>query len=187
MAMYGVKMMSLVVILSCITFTSAKVYRVGDSGGWALSVDYTAWASDKTFLVGDSLVFNYDSSHTVDEVSSADYTTCTVGNSIASYNSGPTTITLNTTGTHYFICGIVGHCGVGMKLTVDVTGAGSPSASPSSVIGDSPTTTPLGTTLTPPSVGGTSNIPVESSSPVSLPLTAAVFNLIALMSVLILG
>lgn len=55
MATYVIKMVSLMAILSCITFTSAKVYTVGDSGGWALSVDYTAWTSDKTFLVGDSL------------------------------------------------------------------------------------------------------------------------------------
>lgn len=136
-------------------------------------------------------MFNYDSSHTVDEVSSDDYTTCNVGNSIMSYNSGTTTITLNTTGSHYFICGIVGHCSVGMKLTVDVTGAGgvgSPSAAPSAVTGDSPTATPFGTTLAPPTVAGsTSNIPVESSSPAVSPFAAAIFSLVALMSVLILG
>ncbi|CAI9291682.1 unnamed protein product [Lactuca saligna] len=191
MATYVIKMVSLMAILSCITFTSAKVYTVGDSGGWALSVDYTAWTSDKTFLVGDRLVFNYDSSHTVDEVSSDDYTTCNVGNSIMSYNSGTTTITLNTTGSHYFICGVVGHCSVGMKLTVDVTGAagvGSPSAAPSAVTGDSPTATPFGSTLAPPTVAGsTSNIPVESSSPVVSPFAAAIFSLVALMCVVILG
>ncbi|KAI3511028.1 hypothetical protein L1887_18169 [Cichorium endivia] len=132
MVMYGVKMMSLVVILSCTTFISAKVYEVGDSGSWALSVDYSAWTSDKTFLVGDTLVFNYDSSHTVDEVSKSDYTTCTIGNPIASYESGNTTVTLKNTGSHYFICGIVGHCSAGMKLTVDVTGADSSSMESSS-------------------------------------------------------
>ncbi|XP_076932768.1 stellacyanin-like [Bidens hawaiensis] len=187
MATYDGVMIGLVVILCLISFGSAKVYKVGGSAGWALSVDYDTWASDKTFKVGDSLVFNYDSSHTVDLVSKSDYTTCTIGNSISSYNSGPTTISLNTTGSHYFICGIMGHCGGGMKLKIDVTSDGSPSAAPtpsSSIPADSPTTTPLGTTLPPPTFGGsgTSNIPVvDSSSLASSPLLGIFFCLVATM------
>uniref|UniRef100_A0A803NMF9 Phytocyanin domain-containing protein n=1 Tax=Cannabis sativa TaxID=3483 RepID=A0A803NMF9_CANSA len=77
--------------------SSATVYTVGDTSGWAMGVDYTTWTSDKTFLVGDSLVFNYGSSHTVDEVSSSDYSSCTVGNAITSDNTGTTTISLKTT------------------------------------------------------------------------------------------
>ncbi|KAI7755533.1 hypothetical protein M8C21_023028 [Ambrosia artemisiifolia] len=183
MATYGVVVVCLMVISSHVSLGSAKDYTVGDSAGWALSVDYTKWASDKTFKVGDSLVFNYDTSHTVDLVSSTDYTTCTIGNSIASYNSGTTTIALNTTGSHYFICGIMGHCSGGMKLTVDVTSDGSPSAAPtpSAIPADSPTTTPLGTALPPPTVAGTSNIPVDSSSAAISPLVAIVFCLVALI------
>ncbi|KAL4566034.1 hypothetical protein LXL04_030143 [Taraxacum kok-saghyz] len=192
MATYGVKMVILMATLCCVTLTSAKVYTVGDLNGWTMSVDYTAWASDKTFLVGDSLVFNYASSHTVDEVSSDDYTACTVGNSIASYNSGTTTIALNTTGSHNFICGIAGHCNAGMKLTVDVTsgsgaGIGSPSAAPSSIAGDSPTTSPFGTTLAPPTVAGTNNIPLDSSSSAISLFVTAVFSLVAFMSTLIIA
>lgn len=55
MASYIVAVVGLMLTLSCITFSSAKVYTVGDSAGWALSVDYTTWASDKTFNVGDKL------------------------------------------------------------------------------------------------------------------------------------
>lgn len=76
------------------------------------------------------IVFNYGSGHTVDEVSGSDYNSCTVGNAITSDSSGATTITLKTAGTHYFICGVPGHCGSGMKLAVTV-GSGSPTASPS--------------------------------------------------------
>uniref|UniRef100_A0A164X370 Phytocyanin domain-containing protein n=1 Tax=Daucus carota subsp. sativus TaxID=79200 RepID=A0A164X370_DAUCS len=32
-----------------------KDYTVGDSSGWALSVDYSTWATGKTFNVGDNL------------------------------------------------------------------------------------------------------------------------------------
>ncbi|GAB4844991.1 hypothetical protein Ancab_038384 [Ancistrocladus abbreviatus] len=117
-----------VAILLCFAVPSlATEYTVGNSGGWALGVDYGAWASGKTFSVGDSLVFNYGSGHTVDEVIQSDYTTCTVGNAITSDNIGSTTILLKTPGIHYFICGVIGHCSSGMRLAVNV-GASSSNA-----------------------------------------------------------
>ncbi|XP_071696165.1 blue copper protein-like [Rutidosis leptorrhynchoides] len=200
MTTYNIAVLGLtVVILSCTRISSATVYTVGDTAGWALSVDYDTWASDKTFKVGDTLVFNYDTSHTVDVVTSTDYTTCAIGNSIASYTSGTTTIALKETGSHYFICGIMGHCSGGMKLTIDVTGddsvtspAPAPSSSiaaaPSSIIANSPVTTPFGTTLPDPTVAGNSNNPLDSSSAaISLPYVAVVFILAALVSQLIIG
>lgn len=33
----------------------ATVYTVGDTSGWVIGGDYSTWASDKTFAVGDSL------------------------------------------------------------------------------------------------------------------------------------
>lgn len=33
----------------------ATVYTVGDASGWVIGGDYSTWASDKTFAVGDSL------------------------------------------------------------------------------------------------------------------------------------
>ncbi|CAM8983327.1 unnamed protein product [Rhodiola kirilowii] len=126
----------------------ATDYTVGDSAGWAIGTDYDTWAKDKTFKVGDNLVFKYSSGHTVDEVKSADYSSCTIGNSISTDSSGSTTISLKTTGDHYFICGITGHCSSGMKLSVKVAAAG--------------------TTTTPP---GSSDVP-ESSSAASLAIPA---------------
>ncbi|KAL8243164.1 hypothetical protein R6Q59_009422 [Mikania micrantha] len=173
MATYGVVVLCLTLMLTCISIGSAKVIRL----------------EARPLKISMIHVFNYDSSHTVDEVTSGDYATCTVGNSIASYNSGTTTISLNTTGSHYFICGVMGHCGGGMKLTIDVAGDGSPSAAPtsSSIAADSPTTTPSGTAFSPPTVDGTSNIPVVNSSPTVSPVVAAGLGLVALMSELILG
>ncbi|KAL4278731.1 hypothetical protein GQ457_03G033580 [Hibiscus cannabinus] len=131
--------MACLLLVSCMAVPSlAKVYTVGDSSGWTTGVDYSTWTSGKTFKVGDSLVFNYPSSHTVDEVSSSDYSSCTVGNAITTDNSGATTIALNKAGTHYFICGVVGHCANGMKLAVKVEASN-----------DKPsTTTPSATTTT---------------------------------------
>ncbi|KAF9687351.1 hypothetical protein SADUNF_Sadunf02G0084600 [Salix dunnii] len=140
----------------------AKGHTVGDSSGWAIGMDYSTWTSGKTFSVGDSLVFNYGGGHTVDEVSASDYSTCTTGNAITSDSSGATTITLKTAGTHYFICGVPGHCGSGMKLAVTVAAAGS-STTPSS----SETPTSGGTTTSPAS--GTTSIykPSSNSAPTS--------------------
>ncbi|MFS7968135.1 putative Phytocyanin domain, cupredoxin [Helianthus anomalus] len=114
----------LLVLVTCGISCLAIDYTVGDSAGWSLSVDYSTWASGKKFNVGDSLVFNYGSSHTVAEVSSDDYDKCNVANSIMSYSSSPTKVTLNKTGTHYFVCGVVAHCSGGMKVAVPVTGDG---------------------------------------------------------------
>ncbi|KAL3830400.1 hypothetical protein ACJIZ3_019202 [Penstemon smallii] len=128
-------MVLMVMILCTIRAVRAAVYTVGDSSGWSISGDYGTWASDKTFAVGDTLVFNYSPGHTVDEVSETDYKSCTTGNSITSDSSGATSITLKTAGSHYFICGVPGHCTGGMKLSVSTTAAaasGGGSASPSS-------------------------------------------------------
>ncbi|KAL5777278.1 hypothetical protein ACOSP7_010205 [Xanthoceras sorbifolium] len=168
-----------VVLVFCMAAPSlATVYTVGDTSGWTLGTDYTTWTGSKTFAVGDSLVFNYGSSHTVDEVSASDYKTCTVGNAITSDNSGATTITLKTAGTHYFICGVVGHCGSGMKLAVTVgSGSSSPGTSTSS-----PTSGGNTTTKTPPSF----NTPESSLGSVVSPFVALVMTWVALF-VLILS
>jgi hypothetical protein len=85
----------------------------------------------------------------VDEVRASDYSTCTTGNAITSDSSGATTIALKTAGTHYFICGVPGHCGSGMKVAVTVAAAGS-STSPSSGTpsSDGTTTSPAGSNVT---------------------------------------
>ena len=69
-----------------------------------------------------SLVFDYPSGHTVDEVFENDYNTCSAGCGISSDNSGYTTIPLLTAGPHYFMCGVVGHYAKGIKLDVNVIG-----------------------------------------------------------------
>lgn len=51
---YKVEVVLLVLLASGISCL-AKVYTVGDTAGWSLSVDYSTWTSGKTFSVGDSL------------------------------------------------------------------------------------------------------------------------------------
>ena len=46
---------SLMVMLVAVPCVFGTDYNVGDSAGWATGVDYTTWASGKTFTKGDNL------------------------------------------------------------------------------------------------------------------------------------
>ncbi|KAE8696922.1 Uclacyanin-2 [Hibiscus syriacus] len=125
---------------------------VGDSAGWTTTGDHEGWVQGKTFTVGDTLLFNYSSSHAVDVVSKIDYDNCNSDNALSSHNDGNTVITLSNPGPMYFICPTIGHCASGMKLAVNVVAAGG--NSPSTPFGSptTPGTTPSGgSTQSPPS------------------------------------
>lgn len=118
-------------------------------------------------------MFNYPPGHTVDEVSANDYKTCTTGNAIASDSSGATSVSLKTAGPHYYICGVPGHCGGGMKLAVTVAAATSGGGSAGSPAAG--TTTPTSPTTTSPATPTTvaaPNIRPSSSAAIS-PAVAA--------------
>ncbi|PNX79335.1 blue copper protein [Trifolium pratense] len=173
--------------------TLATVHTVGDTTGWAIAVDYTTWASDKTFAVGDTLVFNYGAGHTVDEVKESDYKSCTTGNSISTDSTGATTIPLKKAGKHYFICAVPGHCIGGMKLAVKVKASSAASAAPSATPGKpSPSdgtpaatatpTTPSTTTTTTPTTHQN-----ESSATSLSPIVAMFFTVSWMIFSYILG
>ncbi|KAM1019019.1 hypothetical protein FF1_040444 [Malus domestica] len=136
----------LVLLLAAPTVYGVQ-HIVGDASGWSTSVDYDSWAASNTFTVGDTLVFNYGSSHKVDIVNQADFASCSSSNSLKTYDDGATTITLSQPGPAYFICPSAGHCGNGMKLSVNVVAAGTPSGTPSTT--PSTPTTP-GSIVSPP-------------------------------------
>lgn len=171
-------------VLYTVASSFAAVYTVGEGSGWALGVDYSGWTSDKTFVVGDTLVFNYGSGHTVDEVSDSDYKTCTVGNSISTDSSGATKIALKTAGTHNFICAVMGHCTGGMKLAVNVAAGStaSPSGTPATTTpSDASTRNTTGTTVYTPGV--TTNMPQGYSASGTLsPWMAIVTTCVALFT-----
>ncbi|KAL8030256.1 hypothetical protein ABFX02_14G274600 [Erythranthe guttata] len=148
----GCLMVVLVIICCKIPGVPAASYTVGEASGWSIGADYTTWTSDKTFAVGDTLVFNYAPGHTVDEVSANDYKSCTTGNAIATDSSGATTVALKAAGPHYFICGVPGHCGGGMKLAVTVAAS---STGGGSLSGTTTTSPPSSTTIP----GTTSPVP----------------------------
>ncbi|CAA7037974.1 unnamed protein product [Microthlaspi erraticum] len=123
------------------------VHKVGDSSGWTMmGVNYEAWASSRTFQVGDSLVFEYNNDfHDVTEVTHHDFELCDPSKPVANYQTGSDTISLSKPGLQHFICGTPGHCDLGQKVQIMVLPASlgpvaapvpgpvrSPSTSPSS-------------------------------------------------------
>ncbi|XP_043703023.1 mavicyanin-like [Telopea speciosissima] len=106
-------------VLTC----NATVYMVGDNSGWDVSTDLNSWVKGKTFNVGDSLLFQYSSGNTVNEVTRNNFNACNVTQAIQIYTGGNTTIPLTQPGDRFFVCGNKLYCFGGMKLQVHVNGA----------------------------------------------------------------
>ncbi|XP_073152183.1 uncharacterized protein [Henckelia pumila] len=171
---------------------AAMTYTVGDSLGWTVPpggpVAYQAWARGKSFVVGDTLIFNFTTNeHDVVQVTKEEFDSCSTA-STAIITTGPARITLNSSGEHYYICTIPRHCSFGQKLAINVTAAGAtvtprPSQAPSPSSGPTPpppssvtpvspstpsTTPPSGATTAPPPPGDSS---APSLAVATLPLT----------------
>ncbi|XP_038889652.1 blue copper protein-like [Benincasa hispida] len=155
--------------------SSAATYTVGDSLGWTVPPNptiYSDWASTKTFVVGDILVFNFASGrHDVTEVTKSASDSCNGSNPISVENNSPARITLTSAGDHHFICSFPGHCSNGQKLSITVRPAtSSPAPQPSS---PSPSAVPVPASVPTPSLApepsssGRSPSPSPSSSPSS--------------------
>ncbi|XP_047169653.1 mavicyanin-like [Vigna umbellata] len=123
-----------VITVMLLKTTEAEDYEVGGTTGWTTfppggASFYSKWASNFTFKVNDTLVFNFESgSHSVVELSKANYENCGVDNNIKSFNTGPARVILTGPGEFYFSCPFSGHCSSGQKLSVTVE-ASSPSPS----------------------------------------------------------
>lgn len=139
--MAAVKMQGLVAIGACLALAvlhcvAATTYDVGGSSGWTIPSSntklYTDWVKATTFKLGDKLVFKFTTNtHNVYRVSKADYDKCVTTSPMEKYETGPATITLNSTGHHYYICAYTGHCAAGQKVSIKVSTATAPSSSPS--------------------------------------------------------
>ncbi|KAB1199397.1 Blue copper protein [Morella rubra] len=143
----------------------ATEYVVGDDSVWAIPSDsnfYASWASEHTFSVGDSLVFNFDSgSHDVATVTQSSFESCDTSNSVTVSSSGPFTFVLNSTGKYYFICTFPMHCSSGQKLAISVkASSGSPPKSSTPPSGSQVPSTSAGSTQRspPPPAGAASSL-----------------------------
>ncbi|XP_030453168.2 blue copper protein 1a-like [Syzygium oleosum] len=101
----------------------ATQWTVGDGYGWNIGYNYTDWAEEKVFLVGDSLLFSYLAGfHNVLKLSNAtDFQACKKPPENEALTSGHDVIPLKTTGVKWYICGIQDHCAVfNQKLKITV-------------------------------------------------------------------
>ncbi|CAM8952086.1 unnamed protein product [Rhodiola kirilowii] len=111
----------------------ATEWIVGDKAGWTIGeVNYTNWAEDKVFQVGDTLLFNYNPEyHDVVKVDQHDFQTCTVPANGA-LKTGHDVITLATPGKKWYICGFGTHCSdYKQKLVITVEDLLAPAPAPS--------------------------------------------------------
>ncbi|KAA0063540.1 hypothetical protein IC582_011837 [Cucumis melo] len=163
----------------------AATYTVGDALGWTVPPNptiYSDWASTKTFVVGDILVFNFASGrHDVTEVTKSASDSCNSTNPISVANNSPARITLTSAGDHHFICSFPGHCSNGQTLSITVRStSSSPAPQPSSRPSPSPSPSlapePSSSTPSPsPSPSSTpSSSPVPSPAPSREPMTYVV-------------
>ncbi|GAV82494.1 Cu_bind_like domain-containing protein [Cephalotus follicularis] len=133
--------------------SSSMTFTVGDSLGWTVpsngAIAYQTWARGKTFRVGDALVFNYvNGSHDVAEVTKQDYESCNTSTTLSLNSNPPTIITLSTSGEHFYICTVGGHCSAGQSLAINVTDGTTAMSPPTAAAPSTPTN---GATPPPPS------------------------------------
>ncbi|CAJ2672786.1 unnamed protein product [Trifolium pratense] len=123
------------VLLSSIAM--ATDYVVGDEKGWTVDFNYTQWAQDKVFRVGDNLVFNYDSSkHNVFKVNGTLFKSCTFPPQNEALTTGKDVIALKTDGNKWYVCGKANHCAARqMKLVINVAPSSSAHSIVSSIFG----------------------------------------------------
>ncbi|KAF6169801.1 hypothetical protein GIB67_034193 [Kingdonia uniflora] len=100
----------------------ATEFVVGDNSGWTINFNYTAWAKDKEFHVGDKLVFKYPAGkHNVFKVNGAEFKDCVIPPVGVAQNTGNDIIPLAAEGEKWYICGIAKHCeSGGQKLAINV-------------------------------------------------------------------
>ncbi|XP_042498457.1 lamin-like protein [Macadamia integrifolia] len=115
-----VVMVTMVLLLVMISGVSSVRYIVGKDFGWAVNVNYTTWAQDKHFYLGDWLFFVYDrNTISVLEVNKTAYDQCIESDLIHNWTTGHgrDVTPLNETKRYYFISG-KGFCFSGVKLSV---------------------------------------------------------------------
>ncbi|KAI3806924.1 hypothetical protein L1987_22842 [Smallanthus sonchifolius] len=119
----------LLLIAAVATTVSATDHIVGANRGWNPGINYTLWANNHTFYVGDFISFRYQKmQYNVIEVNKTGYDNCTLDGAVGNWSSGKDFILLNKSQRYYFICG-TGGCLNGMKVTIRVHPLPSPPSS----------------------------------------------------------
>ncbi|KAK7379307.1 hypothetical protein VNO80_04764 [Phaseolus coccineus] len=121
MALSPLTILVLIATIFLPSIAVAKDFVVGDDHGWTEGFDYSTWTADKTFQVGDVLVFKYVvGEQNVFKVNGTAFRSCTVPPANEALTTGNDRIVLTTPGRKWYICGLTGHCNAGQKLFITV-------------------------------------------------------------------
>ncbi|KAJ8755318.1 hypothetical protein K2173_019116 [Erythroxylum novogranatense] len=121
--------------------TTATDHIVGANKGWNPGINYTLWANNHTFYVGDLISFRYQKAmYNVFEVNETGYLNCTTEGALGNWTSGKDFVTLDKAKRYYFICGN-GQCFNGMKVSVLVHALPPPPSSSTAANQSSPRST----------------------------------------------
>ncbi|CAL5193130.1 unnamed protein product [Lathyrus oleraceus] len=117
------------VLLSSVAMATDHI--VGDDKGWTVDFNYTQWAQQMVFRVGDNLVFNYNPSfHNVFKVNGTLFQNCTFPAENEALSTGKDIIPLKTEGRKWYVCGKADHCASRqMKFVITVLAEGAPAPS----------------------------------------------------------
>ncbi|XP_056158391.1 blue copper protein 1a-like [Syzygium oleosum] len=99
--------LAIVALVALPSVALATQWTVGDDNGWTIYYNYTDWAKDKVFRVGDSLLFNYQvGNHNVFKVNMTDFQACNIPPAYEALATGHDVIPLTAPGVKWYICGI---------------------------------------------------------------------------------
>ncbi|WOK99473.1 hypothetical protein Cni_G08185 [Canna indica] len=127
--------LAVIAVTAVLPVAMGAEFVVGDDSGWKPDFNYTEWAADKVFRVGDHLVFNYtEGVHNVIPVNGEKFKACDASGAENVLSSGNDMVHLKVDGRKWYICGKGDHCTRGQKLVINVlTALGeAPSSPPSS-------------------------------------------------------
>ncbi|XP_057953416.1 early nodulin-like protein 20 [Malania oleifera] len=114
-------------VLTCAACHEPVRHTVGGSFGWSPNVNYSDWAKNQTFYIGDWLYFVFDKhQYNVLEVNETSYGNCTDKDFIKNITHGGRDVfNLSETKPYYFLSS-GGYCFHGMRLAVSVHDIPSP-------------------------------------------------------------
>ncbi|KAJ9163086.1 hypothetical protein P3X46_022796 [Hevea brasiliensis] len=144
-------------------------YTVGDGLGWLVPpggpLAYMTWAYNKTFIVEDTLAFNFvDGLQDVALVTKEAYETCNTNSTIQVWSTSPVKILLNSTGDYFFTSTYPRHCILGQQLAIRVvssSGTTDHGSAPTSSIAHPPSSS---STSSPVTEGPVAGSPLPASS-----------------------
>ncbi|KAL2479633.1 Cupredoxin superfamily protein [Abeliophyllum distichum] len=119
----------IMVAATLIVVATAATYTVGDELQWTIpplgDIAYKTWAAKKDFEIGDTIIFNWNGTHNVVQVTKENYDACTSTNALNPIQTtSPASFIANSTES-YFICTVGNHCSMGQKVTIS-TGSSAP-------------------------------------------------------------